>query len=91
MARDLQQLDLFGNERSSPVPIAARKSIKSNKHANSVVKQAVAPAYAAAILTQVAEDDLPLVSRSAQHLNTTNTIQKGDVNHLHPWMQKWVK
>ena len=76
MARDLQQLDLFGNESSSPVPIAARKSIKSNKHANSVVKQAVAPAYAAAILTQVAEDDLPLVSRSAQHLNTTNTIQK---------------
>lgn len=49
MARDLQQLDLFGNERSSPVPIAARKSIKSNKHANSVVKQAFAPAYAAAI------------------------------------------
>jgi DNA-binding transcriptional MerR regulator len=77
MARDLQQLDLFGNDMSSPVHIAAPKSIKSNKHAKPVVKQAIDSSYAAPIIiTQVAEDALPLVSRSAQHLNTTSTIQK---------------
>ena len=76
MARDLQQLDLFGNDLSSPVHIAAPKSIKSNKHAKPVVKQAIAPTYVAPIINQVAEDALPLVSRSAQHLNTTSTIQK---------------
>ncbi|MCX6289680.1 MAG: MerR family transcriptional regulator [Bacteroidetes bacterium] len=73
MARDLHQLDLFGNDMNSTVHIAAPKPIKSNKQ----VKPATTPSYAAPhIVNQVAEDDLPLVSRSAQHLNTSSTIQK---------------
>ena len=76
MARDLQQLDLFGNDMSSTVHIAAPKSIKSNKHTKPIVKPATVTSYSAPIVNQVAEDDLPLVSRSAQHLNTSATIQK---------------
>ena len=76
MARDLQQLDLFGNDMSGHVHIAAPKSIKSNKQAKPIVKRVPVTSYAAPIVNQVAEDDLPLVSRSAQHLNTSATIQK---------------
>jgi DNA-binding transcriptional MerR regulator len=76
MATDLQQLDLFGNDRSSTVHIAAPKSIKSNKHTKPIVKPAIVTSYSAPIVNQEAEDDLPLVSRSAQHLNTSATIQK---------------
>jgi DNA-binding transcriptional MerR regulator len=76
MARDLQQLDLFGNDMSGHVHIAAPKSIKSNKQAKTIVKRVPVTSYAAPIVNQVAEDDLPLVSRSAQHLNSNATIQK---------------
>ena len=76
MARDLQQLDLFGNDMSGHVHIAAPKSIKSNKQAKPIVKRVPVTSYAAPIVNQVAEDDLPLVSRSAQHLNSNATIQK---------------
>ena len=76
MARDLQQLDLFGNDISSTIHIAAPKSIKSNKQEKPIIKPVPVTSYAAPIVNQVAEDDLPLVSRSAQHLNTSATIQK---------------
>ncbi|MEI6189116.1 MAG: MerR family transcriptional regulator [Chitinophagia bacterium] len=63
MARDLHQLDLFGNEINHDVPIAAPKKIKS------------APIIEAKV--QVLEEEaLPIVSRSAQHLNSHNSIQK---------------
>jgi DNA-binding transcriptional MerR regulator len=68
MARDLQQLDLFGNDMSSHVHIAAPKSIKSNKQAKPIIKPVPVTSYAAPIVNQV--------SRSAQHLNTSATIQK---------------
>ena len=76
MAKDLQQLDLFGNDMSSPVHIAAPKSIKSNKHTKPIAKQAAPTSYTEPVLNQVAEEELPVVSRSAQHLNTSATIQK---------------
>ena len=76
MATDLQQLDLFGNDMSSHVHIAAPKSIKSNKQAKPIIKPVPVTSYAAPIVNQVAEDDLPLVSISAQHLNTSATSQK---------------
>ena len=76
MAKDLQQLDLFGNDMSSPVHIAAPKSIKSNKHTKPIAKQAAPTSYTEPVVNQVAEEELPVVSRSAQHLNTSATIQK---------------
>jgi len=76
MAKDLQQLDLFGNDMSSPVHIAAPKSIKSNKHTKPIAKQAAPTSYTEPVLNQVAEEELPVVSRSAQHLNTSATRQK---------------
>lgn len=74
MARDLKQLDLFGNDMSSPVHIAAPKSVKSNKQPKAIIKQA--RPFTETIINQVQEEALPLVSRSAQHLNTHSHIQK---------------
>jgi len=76
MARDLHQLDLFGNELNSPVHIAAPKSIKSSKQAKPIAKQTAPSSYTTANVSEVAEASLPLVSRSAQHLNTNTAIQK---------------
>ena len=75
MARDLQQLDLFGNDMSSPVHIAAPKPIKSNKQTKPIIKEAI-KSYKEPVLQQVQEEALPLVSRSVQHLNTHTSIQK---------------
>ena len=64
MARDLHQLDLFGNEINHDVPIAAPKKIKS------------IPIMEAKVEVLEEEEILPIVSRSAQHLNSNNDIQK---------------
>jgi DNA-binding transcriptional MerR regulator len=64
MARDLHQLDLFGNEINHDVPIAAPKKIKS------------IPIIEAKVEVLEEEEILPIVSRSAQHLNSNNDIQK---------------
>ncbi len=63
MARDLHQLDLFGNEINHDVPIAAPKKIKSIPIIEAKVEV-------------LEEEILPIVSRSAQHLNSNNDIQK---------------
>ena len=76
MARDLQQLDLFGNDMSSPVHIAAPKSIKSSKQPKPSIKEAAVKPYTTTAVNQVQEDTLPLVARSAQHLNTHAHNQK---------------
>ena len=77
MARDLQQLDLFGNDSSNPVYIAAPKPIKSVKQPKQILKQ-VFNNDSAPIVNELQEDDLPLVARSSQHLNpTTNTQKRG--------------
>ncbi len=75
MAIDLQQLDLFGNDMSSPVRIAAPKPIKSNKQPAPIIKQAI-KFYNEPVANQLQEEVLPLVSRSVQHLNTHTSIQK---------------
>ncbi|MCX6331196.1 MAG: MerR family transcriptional regulator [Bacteroidetes bacterium] len=64
MARDLHQLDLFGNEINHDVPIAAPKKIKST------------PIIETKVQVLEEEEILPIVSRSAQHLNSNNDIQK---------------
>jgi len=64
MARDLHQLDLFGNEINHDVHIAAPKKIKS------------APIIETKVQVLEEEEILPIVSRSAQHLNSNNDIQK---------------
>jgi len=76
MARDLHQLDLFGNDMSPAVHIAAPKTIKSSKYKKPLVKQAMPPSYTEPIVNQLEKETLPLVSRAAQHLNTSATIQK---------------
>ena len=75
MARDLQQLDLFGNDSSNPVYIAAPKPIKSVKQPKQILKQ-VFNNDSTPIVNELQEDDLPLVARSSQHLNTTTNTQK---------------
>jgi len=65
MARDLHQLDLFGNEINHDVPIAAPKKIKSTPIIETKVQ-----------VLEEEEEILPIVSRSAQHLNSNNDIQK---------------
>lgn len=64
MARDLHQLDLFGNEINHDVPITAPKKIKST------------PIIETKVQVLEEEEILPIVSRSAQHLNSNNDIQK---------------
>ena len=76
MARDLHQLDLFGNDMSPAVHIAAPKTIKSSKYKKPLVKQAMPASYTEPIVNQLEKETLPLVSRAAQHLNTSATIQK---------------
>ena len=76
MARDLHQLDLFGNDMSPAVHIAAPKTIKSSKYKKPLVKQAMPTSYTEPIVNQLEKETLPLVSRAAQHLNTSATIQK---------------
>lgn len=75
MAKDLQQLDLFGTEMNSAVHIAAPKSIQFNKLPKPIQKLYRQPIQAPNF-QEVQEEALPIVSRSAQHLNTITGIQK---------------
>ncbi|MGI9139138.1 MAG: MerR family transcriptional regulator [Sediminibacterium sp.] len=75
MARDLQQLDLFGNDMNSPVHIAAPKPVKSSKQPQPIIKEIKKP-NKEAVEHSLQEENLPVVSRSVQHLNTPSGIQK---------------
>lgn len=72
MAKHLQQLDLFGNDTTQPVHIAASastKSLKKSKPAPKVIVREEANSY-------VAEETLPTVSRTSMHYKTNAVLQK---------------
>ena len=70
MAKELQQLDLFGNAPLTPVHI---KRVKTEKKAAKKPVQLVSTSNE---INMVANDEMPTVSRAAMHFTKNNAIHK---------------
>ncbi len=80
MAKQLQQLDLFGMEATTPVHIAAPKQAKSIKQ-KKVLPQYRKPTFQPEVIienevTEPADTELPSVSRTPMHYVNRNVLHK---------------